>query len=286
MSGSADAAPIPLGPGSSVLAVVPHFENERWLGDCLESLLEQSTPLSGIVVIDDASATAPLATVRRYERVTLLRSTRNVGPYLLSQIAIDNTGYDGYLFQDADDWSLPHRLEALLETAAATGAELIGCQGYRILIDDVDVMPLTYPRNPAAAISRNPVRYAILHPTSLLARSLSLRIGGFATGLQFGGDGEFLHRAVHAAIIANAPDFCYVKRTHGTALTSRGDTGLRSDPRVLLGEIERRRAQLNQALVDAGKPPVLTPLAVSDPVPLDHLCGPRLRGTNGSPWPS
>ena len=52
--------------------------------------------------------------MRRHPGVTLLHAAENVGPYRLVQQVIDDTDYDAYLFQDADDWSAPDRLEQLL----------------------------------------------------------------------------------------------------------------------------------------------------------------------------
>ena len=117
--------------GSSVLAIVPHYQCDAWLGDCLDSLVRQTRPLEGIVVINDDHGSPPTDIVRHFPTVTLLASAENVGPYRLTQAVIDQTGYDAYLMQDADDWSAPRRLELLLAAAERTGAELIGCQGYR-----------------------------------------------------------------------------------------------------------------------------------------------------------
>ena len=65
-------------------------------------------------MIDDASEDPPIDVVRRFEGVTLLHASENVGPYRLVQQVIEDTGYDAYLFQDADDWSREDRLELLL----------------------------------------------------------------------------------------------------------------------------------------------------------------------------
>ena len=54
--------------------------------------------------------------------MTLLHADRNVGPYRLVQQVIEDTDYDAYLFQDADDWSAPDRLEQLLDGRRARPA--------------------------------------------------------------------------------------------------------------------------------------------------------------------
>ena len=275
-----------LGRLSSVLAIVPHYQSEPWLGDCVDSLVRSTHPLAGIVVVDDGSAAPPIDIVRRFPNVTLLASPENVGPYRLSQEIINRTGYDAYMFQDADDWSAPIRLERLLIEAERTGADLVGCQAYRVLCNQADAVPATYPLDVNAALSEWPTWYALLHPTSVVSRDLVLRIGGYATGLKFGGDLEFLHRAVHVACIINIPDFAYYKRVHDGALTSRPDTGLSSPAREELRRLENERARAAAARVAAGEQPDLRPMAVARSIPLVHICGPALRASTGGRWPA
>src|SRR6185369_2214634 len=125
---------------SSVLALIPHYRCEEWLSECLESLLAQTRPLDGIVIIDDASPHPPVEIVRKFPEVTLLTAAENGGPYRLIQEVINNTRYDAYLFQDADDWSTYDRLELLLDEAERTGAELVGSQELRVFCDSREVM--------------------------------------------------------------------------------------------------------------------------------------------------
>jgi len=271
-----------LGPDSSVLALIPHHDCEEWLADALESLLAQTRPLDGIVVIDDASTDLAGVTriVGRYPRVTLLASDRNVGPYALVQQIIDETGYDAYLFQDADDWSAPERLDALLETAGATGAELVGSWELRVLCDAGEVMPVVYPPDASAALADDPTVFALLHPTSLVARSLVDRVGGYSTGLRFSGDAEFLWRAAHAGRIANAPDYCYHRRKRSGSLTTAPASGLHSPARLALHRTLHAAAHRRAAVAAAGGAVDLTPHALSaSPPVLAGVCGPPLQGT-------
>jgi len=58
----------------------------------------------------------------------LLKSSENVGPYKVVQQVIEESCYEAYLFQDADDCSSSDRLEKLLEKAISTGGQLVGTQ--------------------------------------------------------------------------------------------------------------------------------------------------------------
>ncbi len=275
-----------LGRHSSVLAIVPHFKCEAWLGDCLDSLVRQTHPLAGIVVVDDGSGAPPSEIVRSFPQVTLLASAENVGPYRISQEVIVRTGYDAYLFQDADDWSLPTRLALLLAEAERTGAEIVGCQAHRLISDEGEVVPLTYPLDVNAAVKHAQLSHAVIHPSSIVSRDLVTRIGGYATGLKFGADTEFEQRAVHVARIVNIPQFAYVVRNRANSLTSSPETGLRSAERLAQGEIKTERARANAARVAAGGEPDLTPLSVAGPLPLTYILGARLRSADGGVWPA
>lgn len=271
---------------STVLAVVPQFRCEPWLGDCLDSLVRQTRPFDGIVVIDDASGEPPIEIVRQFPSVTLLVSPENSGPYRLSQEAVLGTAYDAYCFQDADDWSMPRRLELTLAEAVRTGAEMVGCQGHRFIGIEGEVVPLTFPLDVNAALAASPTKHAIMHPSTLVSRDLIMRAGGYATGLRFGGDTEFEHRAAHVGRILNIPRFDYVVRNRENSLTSSKETGLESPERIAQREREARRALENAARVAAGDPPDLTPLAELPPLRLEYLAGPRLRGADGKAWPA
>jgi glycosyltransferase involved in cell wall biosynthesis len=271
---------------STVLAVVPQYRCEPWLADCLDSLVRQTRPLDGIVVIDDASGEPPLEIVRRFPQVTLLVSAENSGPYRLSQEAVLATGYDAYFFQDADDWSMPRRLERELLAAEASGAEMIGCQGHRLIGIEGESVPLTFPLDVNAALAVHPGKHAIMHPSTLVSRDLILRAGGYATGLRFGGDTEFEHRATHVGRIVNIPQFEYVVRNRVNSLTSSPETGLESPERIAQRDLEAIRARENRDRVVAGQPVDLTPLATRPPLQLEYLAGPRLRGADGGGWPA
>ncbi|MFW5905114.1 MAG: glycosyltransferase family 2 protein [bacterium] len=266
-----------IGPDSRVLALIPHYRCEEWLPDALDALLKQSVPLDGIVVIDDASEVPPRHIVARFPQVTLLQSTRNAGPYALIQAVIRATDYDAYLFNDADDWSDRRRLELLLEGAWEHGAEVVGSQEVRVDCREGEVHLATYPWDVNAALEEEPTSFPLLHPTSLVGRDLVMRLGGFATGMRFSGDAEFLRRATHAARVVNVPHFLYFRRKRSGALTTAPATGLESPIRRRVQATLWRRARENARRVAREESPDLRPLSVAPPVELRYLAGPRLR---------
>ena len=258
-----------------VLAIVPHYRCEAWLSQCLRSLVCQTRPLDGIIVVDDGSEIPPTTIVEQFPQVTLLAAPASVGPYRLVQQVIDTTTYWAYLFQDADDWSSCDRLETLLEIANTTQADLVGTQEIRVYEEESTLSLGCYPLDVNAALAEKP-GHPLLHPSSLVTRDLVVRLGGFATGLRFGGDTEFLLRASFVTTISNSPRFCYFRRKRSGSLTTAPETGLNSPARQELLRQVKQRALLNRAAVVTGNAPDLTPLVTVEPIPLNHLAGPPL----------
>lgn len=266
----------PITPNSTVLAIIPHYHCEAWLHRCLHSLVSQTRPLDSIVVVDDGSGYPPINIVQEFPNVTLLTSPCNVGPYRLVQQVIEQTNYDAYLFQDADDWSSCDRLEKLLYTAAEFGAQLIGTQEFRVYEEQSKLIPVCYPPDVNQALAEKP-GHPLLHPSSLVTRNLVMKIGGFATGLKFGGDTEFLLRAAWVSRIINLPDYCYFRRKRPGSLTTNPDTGLDSSARLQLLKALKNRAYANYAAIQEGQLLDLQPLVKAEPIKLRYLTGPKLQ---------
>jgi glycosyltransferase involved in cell wall biosynthesis len=261
---------------STVLALIPHFHCEQYLDDCLASLVAQTRPLDGIVVIDDASERPPVDIVRRYPEVTLLHAAENVGPYRLIQQVIEDTAYDAYLFQDADDWSAPDRLEHLLAGAEEAQAEMVGSQEVRVFCDEPESVPIAWPLDGNAAFLERATAFPLLHPTTLVSRALVMDIGGFSSGLRFGGDAEFLRRAHYVARCVNVPHHGYYRRIRQNSLTTAPSTAIGTPVRKQLMEETFARANANREAVQAGREPDLSPLRTAPPVGLRRLTGPLL----------
>jgi hypothetical protein len=256
----------------TVCALIPHYGCEAWLAQAIESLLEQTRAPNAIVVIDDASPVPPVDVVSAYPEVTMLAAADNGGPYRLIQAVIDRTEFDAYLFQDADDWSAPDRLEVLLAEAERTGAELVGSHEVRVLVDQGDVHPVRYPLDVNAVLAERPTAFPLLHPTSMVARRLVTRLGGFATGMRFSGDAEFLRRAGHVARVVNADHVGYFRRKRAGSLTTDPSTGLGSPERRRVQEALAERARANAAT----RSPDLRPWRAAPPPELRWLAGPPL----------
>lgn len=94
-----------------ISVVIPAYNVERYVEQCIESVLEQTFPASEIVVVDDGSKdkTADLA-ARFGPPVQLIRQA-NSGVAVARNHALSRCTGDYVAFLDADDYWLPNRLE-------------------------------------------------------------------------------------------------------------------------------------------------------------------------------
>ena len=258
---------------SKILVLVPYYNCEQWLEQCLDSLVNQTHAPRAIAVLDDASTKPPLEIVKRFPKVTLLRSAENVGPYRLLQSVIEQTGFDGYLFQDADDWSSRDRLEKLLEEAERTDAEWIGTQEFMIL--ENSIYALRYPLKLSSA-GQTPISHPFCYPSSLISKKFLTRLGGFASGLRFSGDLELINRAIWTGKVINLDRYCYFRRIRKDSLTTSEATGLGSPARQEIAARIAARKEENKVLVSKGLAPKIEPLTIAKPVVFERLTGPML----------
>ena len=243
--------------GSRILAVITHYRYERWLGACIESILGQSLKPLAIVVLDDASPTPPIQIVRRYPNVTLLAARRNGGPYALLQGLFDIADYEGFMLQDADDWSAPDRLEVLLREAEVTGADMVSRQIASIYDGVPEETERIYPECVKTAVLNDPTFHPLLLPTTVLSRDLMDRVGGLSTGLRFGADSKFIRRAVFAGTVRNVRNASYFRRVHLNAMTRAPATGYGSPARRALQPVLQAQARDNVAKYLSGAMPDL-----------------------------
>jgi glycosyltransferase involved in cell wall biosynthesis len=270
----------PLSTASTVLALVPHFRCEQWLAESLCTLVSQTRPLDGIVVIDDASPEPPVEIVADFPQVTLLRSNRNAGPFALDQEVIDKTAFDAFLFQDADDWCRDDRLAVSLEEAERSGAGIVATQAVRIDCEAGEATPTTFSYDVNARLLDNPIAHCLVLGAGVVSALALETIGGLATGLRVGADTELIQRAAHITRIVSVPDHCTFVRKRPGSLTTSAATGSGPIREAALQALQERALE-NVRRAAVGRPPLLEPTRAGPPVRLEHVLGPLLPAKPG-----
>jgi len=95
-----------------VSVLVPSYNSEVYLQECLESALAQTYPNVEIIVVDDGSTDSSLEIAKRFEpRGVLVISQSNRGQAGALNTAFDASTGDYIQYLDADDMLDPRKIE-------------------------------------------------------------------------------------------------------------------------------------------------------------------------------
>ena len=119
--------------------IVPAHNCERYIGDCIRSVLAQTVDGWELLVIDDASAdrTADIAEeyAKRDPRIRVVRLESNRGAAEARNVGVRLAKYDWIALLDADDVWLPEKLECGKE-AVADGQTDFVYTGFSFMSED------------------------------------------------------------------------------------------------------------------------------------------------------
>ncbi len=112
-----------------ISVLIPVYNAERFLAECLDSVLAQTYGDFEIICADDASTDNSLNMLRQYasrdNRVHILHNARNAGTALTRNLLLQKASGQYIAFIDADDFILPTYLEHLYNTAQNTNADIV-----------------------------------------------------------------------------------------------------------------------------------------------------------------
>lgn len=125
-------------PDMDLSIIVPAFNVEKYIGECLESILMQQTKYSmEVIVINDGSTDGTLSVIRKFaerdNRVRVLDGT-NHGAAACRNRGIDESRGAALMFVDADDRLMPGYVEHYMHALEKSGADYVTGR-YRMMDD-------------------------------------------------------------------------------------------------------------------------------------------------------
>ena len=112
-------------PNPKVSIIITNFEYEKYVGEAIESALNQTYKSHEIIVVDDCSYDNSREVINRYEGVRKIYRKENGGPAAARNEGIAASTGDYFLLLDADDRLKPNCVEFLLKEAIKTNAEIV-----------------------------------------------------------------------------------------------------------------------------------------------------------------
>jgi len=223
------------------------FDAARHLRASVESILAQTFADFEFLIVDDGSRDDSVAIVESYRdaRIRLVRNERNKGqtPCLNQGLALARGVWVAR--QDADDISLPRRLERQMERLRREEKlALLGCQAWLLDDDGKFTGLLDVALGPEsiewAGLWENP----FIHTAAIFRRAAVAQLGGYDESFRICQDYALWMRLAEAHPVANLPERLTVYRHAAQSLQHSGRETVREESgRVLRRGLARALAQ-------------------------------------------
>lgn len=193
-----------------VSVVIPCFNNARYVGSAIESVLDQDVAGVEVIVVDDGSRDGSADRVEAFEQVLLLRQD-NLGSGAARNRGTAAATGEFLAFLDSDDLWAPGKLRAQLDLIAQPEVDIVYSRIEEFVTDDLT-------DEEAAHLTARPGRPAVLLPsTVLMRRTIAHMLGGFESGTGASESIDWALRVHEAGLVtACAPDALVYRRIHST----------------------------------------------------------------------
>lgn len=113
--------------------VIPLFNKENYIGNCLRSLLLQTYKDFEVIIVNDGSTDRSMEVVESFHQDLPIRvfKTENKGPAHARNFGVLKSSGDWLCFLDADDEYLPNHLEAIVNCDFLPEVQVISTNFYR-----------------------------------------------------------------------------------------------------------------------------------------------------------
>jgi len=219
-----------------ISVIIPVYNTERYIRECLESVLNQTYKNLEIIVVDDGSTDRTATIVAEYPQIKYLYQT-NSGPSAALNKGIDASNGEFVSFIDADDYWTKDKLELQM-------AEFLQAGKHQMIFGYVEQfispeLPPDVKKKLYCPADRQPGLY---RATLLMKKVDLLRVGYFITGYTLGEFIEWFARA-------NSIGFSYLlvnrtvtfRRLHETNLSRKALNSRADFARILKVSLDRQR---------------------------------------------
>lgn len=222
----------------SVLVVTYNYG--QFLGDCLDSVLQQRLPGGmEIIVVDDGSTDDTAQVAARYPVRYFARP--HAGVAAARNFAVSQARGEWVAFIDADDLWTPDKLSSQLALAEENpGCNIVFCPVKNLTINQTAEEMIA---KRGRALSEDTVHYLI---PALIRRSMLQRVGPFPEHMGRGEDTYILCRMrmerEKMDVCLEKP--CYLRRLHGDNITLKPQEKAGTDMQITAGILRERFKKL------------------------------------------
>jgi glycosyltransferase involved in cell wall biosynthesis len=200
--------------------IIPNYNYSKYLGDCLNSILNQSYLNLEIILVDDGSADSSVTIAKSFGNRIKVIVQDHQGVNAARNLGIRNATGVFVAFCDSDDVWLPEKIELQVNFAKSSGKFGLIYSGICIVDEDLRLI-----RNQDAKYAGDCSKEFLKHPseaivllgasTSLISRELIDKVGFFDETMHGPGeDWDFFRRIAEISLISFIPDHLVLYRQH------------------------------------------------------------------------
>lgn len=211
-----------------VSVVVTNYNNENYISDCLDSILNQTYENIEIILVDDASSDNSLEVINKWINlnnykfnkesfITLIKLPRNTGFSGAVTAGLFASKGEFIAFHDGDDLSNKDRIKRQVEFLTSNPhLNIVGCN-YSVFSND-NLTPVFKPNGITCGVETIRNIYSqggncVCYGTLLFRGSIFDKIGGLNRKLPLVEDYEYITRLLPFGL-DNLPDILYYYRHH------------------------------------------------------------------------
>jgi glycosyltransferase involved in cell wall biosynthesis len=132
---------------AKVSIVIPVYNVEKYLRECLDSILNQSLRDIEVICVDDGSKDNSLKILEEYSQKDSRLSViiqKNQGAGAARNIGLERATGEYVLFFDSDDYILEGALEKLYNHAQSKNADITICRSFKCFEQEKDLQEISY----------------------------------------------------------------------------------------------------------------------------------------------
>ena len=190
-----------------VSIVIPIYNSQDYLEECIRSVLSQSYKNTEIILVNDGSVDGSLLICEKYQKLNsniLVKNQKNLGIVLARKTGIENATGDYITFVDSDDYVEPDYIEKLMSNIYENDLVTSGLI-YRDKYTYDGILPGDYDVNINSPVIKNMIyakdniNIGIL--TNMCGKMFKTDlvkkiIQEVDSGIYYGEDGEFVYKYI------------------------------------------------------------------------------------------
>lgn len=205
--------------------IIPIYNAERYIKECLDSIINQSFGNWECILVDDGSIDKSLCICNEYaqndDRFRVFHQ-ENSGVSVARNVGIDNAKGDWFFFSDADDVLFPNALQSLSQLCIDNRIDIVAGSTCKIVNGEIHFLTKLSSNYYPSAIGKmiHSALWGYIFRASII-REKHIR---FEPGLAYSEDGVFMTTfAVYCNAMVTIPEFVYAYRIHGNSVCANKD---------------------------------------------------------------